>query len=302
MWEGEWLLEYPGCARGLGGTNPADPFKRPRNIRHLAAPDIGDVAVTTDDQQRPRTDGVEFGIDFRGGRTIRFELGLQGDSEAEVLELASAVEDDWDADGVRLTPGALATLSTRNAGRERLVYGRPRRFKRSDIRRKSAGRVGVTCEFDTVDGRFYSRDILGVLVPFVPPPSGLIAAPVSEPVTTTAQAVTQGAIYVAGTKPAYPVITVQGPITNPTVEVVGEWSLQLAMTITAGQSVTLDTRPWQQTVTRSDGASFPGRLTRASRMERATLQPGPHVIALSGIDNTGLSRLTFAWQNAYATI
>jgi hypothetical protein len=302
MLDGEWLLEFPGTSLSMGGWDPVtNPFRVPRNIYHRSAPVVGAVAIATDDNDRPRMDGQNFGSDFRGGRPITFDLGVRGSSEAEALTLAETVARAWRGDGVRGVPGRYATLSTRNAGRERLVYGRPRRFEQNDTDRKT-GLVVIQCDFQTVDDLFYDRTDTGTSLGFVSPPSGGLMSPLVSPLTTTANSSTPGAIVIGGVLPVWPVITINGPIINPTVTVVNEWSLQLLTTILVGQSITIDTRPMARTVTRTDGASFAGALTRTSRMDQTSLPPGSYAIGLAGIDNTGLSSVQFAWRNTYASL
>jgi len=303
MLDGEWLLEYPGTAFSIGGWDPvANPFRLPNQIGLRGAPTVGDVNLATDDTDNPREDGQSFGADYRGGRAVTFSIACRGSSEQEALELAAGVATAWRGDTIRWTPGAYATLSTRNAGRERLLYGRPRRFVPNDDTRKT-GLVTIECDFQAMDDRFYDREDTGISLGFVAPYSGAgLSSPLVSPLTSTPSNSSPGAIVVGGDLPVWPVISITGPITNPVVAVSGLYTLALQMTIIQGATVTIDTRPGRRSVTNRSGASFRGRLTRDSRLDRAALSPGAYTVSLSGIDNTGLSSMQFAWRHAYSAL
>jgi len=299
---GEWRLDYPGTSFSVGGWDAvANPFRLPNAIGLNAAPTIGDAELATDDAARPRGDGSAMGADYRGGRTISLSLSCRGSSEQEGLALAARVATAWRADAIRLQPGAYAQLSTYNGGRERAAFGRPRRLTPNDTARKQ-GLVTVECDFQTLDDRWYDLQDSGMSLAFVnPPPSGIFF-PAVTPITTTPITLTPGFFRVDGELEVDPVVTITGPITNPVVQVVGVWSLQLNLTIPQGVRVTADTRPWAQSVTASDGASYAGSLSRLSRLDRMRLSPGNYAVTFAGVDNTGLSSMQIAWRNAYPSL
>jgi len=300
MFNGEWTLTYPGCALSMGGNNGTG---LPQPIYHFEAPDLGDINWNVEDAETPRQDGLSFGTDYHTGRVITFSLAIQAASEALALAQLALLAKAWRGDGIRLLPGAVAELATENNGRQRMIWGRPRRFGppvNSSL--KSAGLIFVPCDFQCAGQQFYALTEDTITVPFIPPPSGGFTFPITFPLSTVGPAVTAGGITVGGEDPAWPIITINGPITNPVAAAGGLWTLGLTMTIQAGQSVTIDTRPWKQTVTRQDGASFAGKLTRESRIDKAFLPPGPHSVSLGGVDGTGTSSMNFNWRNTYAGI
>jgi hypothetical protein len=215
------------------------------------------------------------------------------------LALASTVATAWRGDTIRRVPGAYASLATENAGRQRMLFGRPRRFVLNDDFRKQ-GLVTIECDFQTMDDRFYAHDDTGISLALVNTPTTGIVFPATAPITTTATTETPGSIVVGGELPVWPVVSIRGPITNPVVTVAGQWSLSLAMTIIAGATITIDTRPWVRSVTSNAGSSWAGYLTRQSRMDRSSLNPGAYAVTLAGVDNTGLSSTQFSWRHAYA--
>lgn len=302
MLPGEWRIDYPGTSFSVGGWDAAaNPFRLPSAIGLNGPPTVGDVDVASDDAARPRGDGTVMGADYHGGRAVTLSLSCRGSSEREALELAAKVATAWRADVIRLTPGAYAQLSTYNGGRERAVIGRPRRIVPNDTARK-AGLVTIECDFQTIDDRWYDIADTGMALAFVNPPSTGIIFPATTPITTTPVTLTPGAIRVDGELEVDPVVTITGPITNPVVRVAGAWTLKLNMTIPQGVSITADTRPWAQSVTANDGASYAGKLDRFSRLDRMRLAPGNYAVTLSGVDNTGLSSMQLAWRHAYPSL
>jgi hypothetical protein len=299
--EGEWRLIYPsGVNFSIGGN---DGTGLPRPVYHHASPDLGDVNWNVEDAEPPRRDGTSFGSDYFTGRVITFSLAIQSASEAAALTELASLAKAWRGDGIRQTAGATATLATRNAGRERLIYGRPRRFGPPDQAGRKAGLIFVDCDFQCAGQQFYALAEDGVTIPFIPPPGAGFVVPFTVPLSTVGVSTNWGAITVDGEDPVSPIIKINGPITNPIVAVVGQWSLQLLMSISAGQSVIIDTRPWRQSVIRlGDGASFAGKLTKESRIDRASLAPGDYNISLGGLDGTGTSTMNFNWRKTYASI
>ncbi|MCX5070830.1 hypothetical protein OOJ91_33840 [Micromonospora lupini] len=287
----EWTLTYPGTAYTWG--------PRSSGVMLASEPQIGGVELITDDSARPRGDGRAMGQDYRGAATVTFELLILGAGEGEVRQRQADLARVWRADPVRSTPGAVAELSTVVAGRARVAYGRPRRFAPA-LRQPRQGVIPVVADFAMVDDCWYDPQVEQTVVPLVPPPSGGLVSPLTTPLTTVPAVVVPGHVTVGGDLPAWPVMTLYGPVTDPVVQVTGLWSLALSLSIPAGQAITVDTRPWRRTVLRGDGGSFAGALTRSSvRLADASVPPGAYEIALRGQDVSGTAALKFAWQKTY---
>lgn len=307
MIDGEWVLTYPGINLTFDAPlTVAVPQQAPSEMFLETAARWASGELETDDRRRPRIDGVAFGADIRGGQTVEFDIGLRGATEADVMALWATVSRAWRGDAVRSTPGAMATLRTRSAGQERAVYGRPRRCA-PDNSSRPEGYVSVLCDFACVDDLFYAVAEQATVVPFVPTATARISYPVTYPVTFVPRASASGLLLVGGDMPAWPVVTIKGPILNPTVTISGSgsssWFVSLKTYVVAGAQLVIDTRPWALTVTRlSDGASFAGALTRTSRLDRASLPPGSYVASLAGVDASGTSSVTVAWRNTYASL
>lgn len=293
-------MAYPGTAIVLGSNPTLQPHLQ-RGYHHLSAPNIGEPNLTLDDSDRPRSDGIIFGQDFRGGRLITFELGLRGNDDDDVLTLSGDLLSAWRGDAVRNTPGEVATLCTSRSGLLRQCYGRPRRCSTEHTKPRSAFMV-ATADFQTIDDLWYDPAVNSTNVGLIPPASGGFTAPFTAPITVLSNTSQFGGISVGGTIRTWPVITIRGPITNPIIELVGEWIMSMSIVIAAGSSITLDTRPWARTVLNQSGGSVAGALNRSTRLDRMALDPGDHTASFRGTDLTGTANMTIAWNNAYVSI
>lgn len=317
MRDREWSLQYGTTSQTFG---PSDLV-----VVNRSAPDLGDVEITSDDYDHPRADGRAFGLDTRSGRTITFDLAVVGQSaviagygvggygegsygggmssaEAAARAALRSLAAAWRADSIRRTPGATASLFVRYAGVERVVFGRPRRWAPDDTYSPD-GLIGVACDFACVDDLFYDAAQQSVSLGIVPHLGGGFVAPIVTPLSTTATSDRSVSIQVGGDVDTWPVATVYGPITNPVVEVLNLWKIELSTTLAAGQYVRIDTRPTGRSILRNGTASLAGSVTSASKPLRlASLTPGMHEVVLRGLDPTGTARMTFSWRDAYASL
>lgn len=295
MRDADWTLTYEGVALSWGA--PGD------SIILDGPPEFGSPEIAVDDVRRPRADGLAFGKDYRGGVTITFALAVVADSEEGARDLAASFSRAWRGDALRSTPGAVATLTSRLGTRERVVYGRPRRFAQDDTHAPE-GVILLTCDFQCVNDVAYSPGETVEFVGLVPPPSGGLESPLAAPLTTVAPSSYPGGIEVGGDLAAWPVVEIEGPITNPEVEVTNHWAIRLRLDVLDGDAIVVDTRPWRRTITRrSDGASFAGTLTRDSvALSKASLVPGGYEVALLGVDATGTASMRFSWRDTYSSL
>lgn len=300
MLERQWLLEYPGVSFAWGGRDPVNnPFRLPRGVFNSAAPAWGEAAVTTEDADRPRDDGVLFGQDWRGGMTATFELGMAGTTEMHARQLQAEAQRAWRGDSIRGVPGAVAALTTQVGGQLRTVYGRPRKFTPGPVVPQTC-RASATATFDCVTDVWYGPEqTVRIDLPTAPAGGGL-TFPFTWPAVFAGSAEAGGGVTVAGTLPSPVVAELYGPISNPALRMTGLWTLPLTTSIPAGQMVTLDSRPWRQTILRGDGASLAGFLSRTARLSTAVMPPGSYEAALIGSDPTGTAYALVRWQNAYA--
>ncbi|MBP2323349.1 hypothetical protein JOF56_003734 [Kibdelosporangium banguiense] len=297
MIDGQWKLTYPGMEYTFG-TPDLPTFNR-------TTPDVGDVDIRVADVDRPRTDGRTFGVDFRSGRTISFDLGVRGRTEEDARRESALLTTAWRADPVRLTPGGVAELHARYAGRDRVAFGRPRRFSPnfSDVRVN--GFVTVTADFAAIDDLFYAPDTETIQFGIVPPLGGGLLAPLASPLSTTMNSDRSQAIRVASEMPVWPVVEIHGPVANPVLTVVGTggsgFTFDVRLTLLYDESITIDTRPWARSALRNGTANVAGAV-RGTRLSKAALAAGSYEVGLKGNDPTGTARVRLSWRPTYASL
>lgn len=263
---------------------------------------------------RPRADGVAFGREYRGGRLVTFSLLIltdYGNDPAAIaagygtglaLDVLAALEAAWLADGVRTTPAAVSTLRYRLAGRQRVVYGRGRKFAAIIGQATSAGKIPVTATFQCIDHLIYDDVSYTNLVPFVGRPAGGLVYPVVFPWSTLTIAYSPGTIAVTGNAPAWLVMVINGPIVNPTVRLVGGWTITMNLTLLVGQYVVIDPRPWSRGVRLNGTTNVAGSLSPTSpRLSALTLPPGRSTVVLGGTDITGTASLVTSWRGSHTS-
>jgi len=283
-----WRLTYPGVALPFGTVESGYVF--------AAAPDLGARSFLTEDTGRPRGDGRLFGQDYVDGRTITFDLAVHGDDEDEARQRLGTLSRAWRADAVRLEGGAVATLES---DRGRVAFGRPRRFASTD-EALPQGLSLVTADFETADDAWYGPENRAD-VDLVPPAGGGLVAPLASPLSTTATSDRSRVFTVGGTLDTWPIFEIRGPITNPVLEVMGAYRLELRTTLTASHRVVIDTRPFARSILRN-GASIAGTLApHSGRLSQAALPPGTYELVLRGTSEPGTARATVRWRDAYPT-
>jgi len=294
MLDAEWRLSYPGTDLTFGTSATA--------IFNRTTPVIGDADIRNADVDRPRADGKAFGVDFFGGQNITFDLGVRAPTEPAVRAEVSALRAAWRADAVRKTPGAVAELHTRYAGRERVAYGRPRRFA-PDFTNLSLTRIAsVTADFACVDDLFYgAQEITSPRIGTVTRAGGGLLAPLRSPLSTTVSSDRSVVIDVETDLPAWPIIEINGPITNPVVEVVGVFRIEVKRALAYDETLIIDTRPWKRTAILNDSGSIAGAV-RGTRLSDAALNTGSYEVALRGDDLTGTADAFIRWRATYPSL
>lgn len=283
----DWIISYPGEALSFGSIASRYVF--------TAAPEIGPPDIETADATRPRGDGVAFGVDFFGGRTITFEIDVDGVDEVDARARLAVLNRAWRADAVRQTPGAVATLTTDSG---RVTFGRPRRFVSADGWLPQ-GLSEVTADFACSDTLFYAGAESEASVSLIPAPSGGLIAPLASPLATTRTSDRSEVFTVGGELPTWPVFEIQGPITNPVVEVLGVLRMEFRLTLAYDEALVVDTRPWARSILRN-GASVAGCLSRtSSRLSQASIPPGSYELVLRGASGSGTAAATVRWRDAY---
>lgn len=291
--EHQWEIASPdGSVDLVFGTTDT-------GIQTAHEPDLGERKVANNDVPLPREDGIAFGPDYDQGTTITFEANVLTESHRDQSDLLNRLRGVWSNRAFRKDSEAHAILKACVAGRVRRCYGRPRRFAEVDLDLTAHGYTGALFDFATIDGKFYDDSEQVVSVGLIPASSGGFTDPITDPITDQVNVVTPpGQVVVTGQE-TWLVATFHGPVTNPVADF-GDFEIGIDGAIAAGESVTVDPRPWSRGVYRSDGGSVAGTLTYATPpLREIRLLPGTHYARYGGTDNTGTSVLELAWRNAH---
>lgn len=259
-------------------------------------------AAVTQDTPMVLADGQAFGIDAMGSRTVTITGHVldTGDPQGVFGDYAALVA-AWNNPAVRLTPRAVSVLRYRFPGLAGTwrMYGRGRSIA-PVLYNKGIDLIGFTAAFSTADPLFYDDTEQQVSLSLAwADPGGGVAPPVAPPVLLAAPGGPGPGVAVnAGPEATWPVIAFTGPATNPLLAYTDlALSIGLRGTLTEGQQVIADTRPWARSVTSPTGGSFAGLLT-GNRLADLALPPGATALSYSGQDPTGRSSCTVAWRNA----
>jgi hypothetical protein len=283
-----WSLRYPGV--DVEFTNDSGVFLR-------SYPDIGDPDREVDDKSNARADGLQFGSDFIGGRTVGLSFGVEGSTPDEARGAYERLATIWRADAVRNTPGALAELVS-DSGRS--AFGRPRRLAPSAFHlMNTPPQIDIEADFAQADDLWYGQEDV-VTVPLVLSQGGGLVAPLKSPLVARGYTTRANSFVVLGTKPTWPVITIRGAILNPGVEVAGVCRFAASTSLAYDEWITIDTRPGRRSVLRN-GQKIAALSRTSDPLTRAALTPGAHSITLSGSSATGTPTASISWRAAYPT-
>jgi len=262
----------------------------------------GAAEVRGTDQPRSRRDGSVVGQDFLGNSTWAFDISTNRDDLSGALATAAGLEAAWKDPTVRLAENAAAPLSYELGGRWRRVYGRPGQFVgvSGDVL-ANQGAAKLVCDFRVTDPLHYDDDDTSVTLTIVPATVGGWTTPFVFPLSTVrSSAPRAGNVTNAGDAPTALKVKFQGPVTDPWVRSSSGLEVGLIGTLAYDQSVTVD--PLSGAVTRENGSSAAGLLTRKTRLSSTLLQPGTTVLSFGGTDQTGTATATLSWRNAYTSI
>jgi len=265
--------------------------------------DPGEDDWNDEDQENPRRGGRVFGRETLRAPTWTFDMFINRRNPTEALASLESIKSHWRSVYIRDTPGAVAAIRYRVGGRTRRVYGRPRRFAAPPTNRILNGYVPIVATFECVDGFTYD-DVEQITTMRLSPPAvdkGFVFPRTFPVFVATPNAVNTTSVQVGGSVPAYPVITFNGPMLNPTLKH-GSWTLSLTHNIPAGGSVTFDLRPWAMTIKDHQGRSVAGSLNRSQRLSDMKLYPGTNTFTLSAYSTSSSPTCTVRWANTWNSI
>lgn len=266
----------------------------------------GDLEVRSQDQLSAFGDHRVFGVDRLSAAPWVFELAIRERTADDALEVLAPLRAAW-VMADRLTPQAAAVMRYRLGGRNRVMFGRPRRFTPvlTDL---VFGRIPAVSEFQPAHvGSFDDSEQAASLTlgaselggdgftfptafPFLW--GGLVASPRHTSIT------------VGGSRDTHLSATVTAGaefVTDPYVIVSGE-TLQLVGSLAPGDSVVVRGTPWDAGVFRTDGSAAALTLAPGSRLADLTVAPGQHEVSFGGVDGSGTSVCTVSWRDAHHSI
>lgn len=291
----EWQYAIDEFVFGYGTTWPVYAF------------DIDYPDVTSQDSPTPHEDGISMGIDLLGGMPISIDFEVEADTEAQALDALAEIRRVWYGNDKRLIPQAYQVLSYRTggAGEQRRAYGRGRKLAPVTLANAHVGLIPCTAQFLCRDPYTYSDTEYNDTTTLVPEVTGGLRFPTTLPFRWIGGGgLGARGFEVRGEDPAWLATRINGPISNPVVEVVGEFSFKLLASIPAGDAVLVDPQPWQRTVRRvSDGANMRGALSGSSAwLADMRVVPGWHDIVLRGSDPTGTASIEVFWRTVRSSL
>ena len=258
--------------------------------------------LRTNDHDLPFSDGTLVGRDQFGNATWTFEITTNQPDETTALALAGSLISAWRDPEVRLRSGVTVPLSYEMAGRWRRVYGRPGPITDPTGDVKSVlGAAELVASFRVTDPNFYDDAATRVRLTVVPESSGGFVFPLVFPITSRKTSGKRaGLVDNLGNVASPLTVTFHGPARNPKVVAAAGWEVGITGTLAYDQSVTIDARAG--TVTRNDGASLAGWLTRATQLTKARIPAGPSELTFTATDDTGTAAVDLSWHHSYSSI
>ncbi len=225
--------------------------------------EIGADYVRSSDIPNPQEDGVGFGLDFTDPGDVLIHLSVYSSpasnpavARAAVLAAAREFSRIWNAAAVRAEAGAVAELY---AGELGMFEGRPRPVQ-WDLDNYASGHLSGQARFVRGERTVHPLDVDGEAV--------------WHNVAVSALG-TQAEFEVEGSSPAWPVITIPGPLpAGGQIDLEGEWIARLNRSIASGSTAKIDTRPGRRLMT-LNGAPVNLLLPSGAVISEMWLPPGP---------------------------
>lgn len=270
--------------------------------------DPGDFDVIDQDSVDPITGVTRMGRDVQTAPEWTWNLHVDQEDEESALAELAALKYAWSNNGKGWnTSRDVGMLRYAVGGRTRVVFGRPRRFSAKPDNRILNGYIAPVASFKRSDPLHYDDVEQSVLMSMKPAETGGATFSASFPLTFEREPdfIPASAMEVGGDAKTWPIVTFYGPVLNPSV-LIGDVLISVTGSIgepvgATPSSMTIDTRPWVQTVFRSGNTSG-AVLNRATRMARSALAPGTYSAVFRGVDTSGESQCRVRWRNAWQTL
>ncbi|MFI8865348.1 phage distal tail protein [Streptomyces sp. NPDC053707] len=246
--------------------------------------------VRAEDMERPAQHGDYTGPDFVGPRVVQLGLGLRADSPDGLRDLTLALRA---ATQPQQQPAPLQLLD-----QDTLVYGKIRRrsipYDAEHLWRTGTAALEVYC----ADPYLYSLDEHSVSTVAYSPAAGRTYPWTHPRLFGSAGQSGRFTAVNAGASPAYPVLRLDGPVANPSVEQINASAgITIDATLNEGEFLTIDTR--------TRAVLYMGTSARRSWVRSGSqwpiLMPGENTFAYRGTALPGSpgqqSLLTITWRD-----
>lgn len=263
----------------------------------------GSAGTYTADASYPNEDGTKFGQDYFTGMLLSFSIDVWLRGAGQAYDEIGAFKGVWRNRQFRNTSNLVTTLRICRGGRTRLAYGRPRNFKETygEVER---GWSPIDCDFQCADENFYDDDVQVHNIGIQNPPVDGLTFPATFPWRLAQYQEEYTTIHVRGDNDTWPMFVINGPITNPTIQLDNEWTITLLTVLDHTQTISIDPRPWYRRTLLNGSVirNLAGAYTQDSPiMRNMRFSPGQHTVLFGGLDPTLTSYLTVSWRDAYAT-
>lgn len=266
--------------------------------------DPGDDEIEAREGRMTSDDAYGFGRDSLTPSSWTWEMFTNtARFGSTALDDLAALKAAWRSGGQRRLRNVVTPLRYALGGRTRRVYGKPRRFATTLDTRLGQGYTEILADFQRADALYYDDEERVATLFSVPQGGTGFVTPIVSPLTTLEPAQPLlASVSPGGDALAAFEVEFKGPISNPRLVSENGWEVGLRGNLANGERITVRTHPWWYDARKSNGADVSGRITPATRLTRARLDPAGESLRLLGVDSTGLSRATLRWRPAHISI
>ena len=269
----------------------------------LDAFDPGDPEWSVQDSVNPFGGNTLFGRDYLNGPTWSFECFTNGYDIDDSLDAVTNMGRAWYNEELKSVNGTYQYLRYRLGSQVRRVYGRGRKFMAGVDGRSYGGTAPVSATFKLMSNMYFDDVEREAVMPFVPPSTGGLTAPLEAPLTATGAGGRRGGTIpdVGGSVPTPFHAYIKGPIMRPWLES-EDWRIQLNMNVEHDQTIHISTYAGALLVQDNFGRNYAGMLAPSTRLNNARLRPGPTSITFGGESVSGTASARVTWRPAYSTL
>ena len=270
---------------------------------YLTGFDPGVESVESSDIHNPVFDDTYAGVDMFRAPTWTFTIHVQGKTPADVLARVEQVKKVWRNPAWAKRGGELAELRYTLAGRDRVVYGRPRRFACDPTVSSRLGGAEILADFQLMDPTIYDHRWRSVRLDMVPALMRGLKEPLSEPLSTGGYSHRQGVMpEVGGSAPTPFLIDITagpgGPITNPWVSINGN-RYEFETQVREGRSLRVDSRTGTAL---NHTANALSTMRKRIRLKSVKLPNGQVEVSFGGVNPALDAYATFWWRPAFYSL